>query len=63
MVLRQHICTRYDVEQKPLHGLNHVVNWPIYLIGPLALLLVVFHFLESHFQVYLCLCSSNVNKY
>ncbi len=29
-----------------------IVDWPYYLIGPLVLLLVIFHFSKFHFQVY-----------
>lgn len=36
----------------PQHNLNPIVDWPSYLIGPLALLLVVSHSSESHSQVY-----------
>jgi hypothetical protein len=52
MVLKQHMCIGCSGWQRPQHRLNLDVDWLDYLIGPLALLSMVFHFLKSQFQVY-----------
>ncbi len=47
-----HMCIGRSGWQKPLHRLNLDVDWLNYIIGPLVLLPMVFHFLKDHCQSY-----------
>jgi hypothetical protein len=52
MVLKQHMCIGRSGWQKPLHRLSFDVDWLNYIIGPLVLLSMVFHFLKDNCQSY-----------